>query len=315
MSDAPEFEVGLSAPDLAAWRAGNDGVPGFWTFAAARDGPHVAVVALTHGNEIGGAIVLERLLREGVRPARGRLTIGFANLAAFDRFDPRQPAASRFVDEDLNRIWDADVLDGSRRSIELDRAREMRPLIETVDVLLDLHSMLWPSDPLLLSGASAKGRGLAFAIGTPALVVSDSGHASGRRMIDQPRFAEDGTACAAVLAEAGQHWQPATVATTEAVVAGFLRAVGAVEDGGAADETCSQRYAEVTHAVTAATGGFAFTAPYRGGDVVADGGTLIAKDGAAEIRTPYDDCLLVMPSLRPSRGHTAVRLARFVEGS
>ncbi len=35
-------------------------------------------------------------------------------------------------------------------------------------------------------------------------------------------------------------------------------------------------------------------------------------DGAAEIRTPHDDCLLVMPSLRPSRGHTAVRLARFV---
>jgi hypothetical protein len=35
-------------------------------------------------------------------------------------------------------------------------------------------------------------------------------------------------------------------------------------------------------------------------------------DGDTEIRTPHDDCLLVMPSLRPSRGHTAVRLARFV---
>ncbi len=39
--------------------------------------------------------------------------------------------------------------------------------------------------------------------------------------------------------------------------------------------------------------------------------TLIALDGNTEIRTPHDDCLLVMPSLRPSRGHTAVRLARF----
>jgi hypothetical protein len=35
-------------------------------------------------------------------------------------------------------------------------------------------------------------------------------------------------------------------------------------------------------------------------------------DGSTEIRTPYDDCLLVMPSLRPGRGHTAVRLAKFV---
>ena len=65
-------------------------------------------------------------------------------------------------------------------------------------------------------------------------------------------------------------------------------------------------------AVTAATAGFTFTHPFRGGDIVPRRGTLIANDGPAEIRTPYDDCLLVMPSLRPSRGHTAVRLARFI---
>ena len=41
--------------------------------------------------------------------------------------------------------------------------------------------------------------------------------------------------------------------------------------------------------------------------------TVIAVDGSTEIRTPYDDCLLVMPSLRPGRGHTAVRLAKFVD--
>jgi hypothetical protein len=41
--------------------------------------------------------------------------------------------------------------------------------------------------------------------------------------------------------------------------------------------------------------------------------TVIAVDGETPIRTPHDNCLLVMPSLRPSRGHTAVRLARFAE--
>ena len=65
-------------------------------------------------------------------------------------------------------------------------------------------------------------------------------------------------------------------------------------------------------AVTAATGSFAFLQPFRGGDVIAQRNTLIALDGGLEIRTPHDDCLLVMPSLRPSRGHTAVRLARFI---
>ena len=65
-------------------------------------------------------------------------------------------------------------------------------------------------------------------------------------------------------------------------------------------------------AVTACSGGFSFVQDFRGGDVVPRADTLIAMDGAVEIRTPHDDCLLVMPSLRPSRGHTAVRLARFV---
>ena len=39
--------------------------------------------------------------------------------------------------------------------------------------------------------------------------------------------------------------------------------------------------------------------------------TLIALDGDTEIRTPHQDCVLVMPNLRVGRGQTAVRLARF----
>ena len=74
------------------------------------------------------------------------------------------------------------------------------------------------------------------------------------------------------------------------------------------------RLAEVTRTVTATAPGFAFLRPYRGGEVVPERNTLIALDGDAEIRTPHDDCLLVMPSLRTIPGHTAVRLARFVEG-
>ena len=72
--------------------------------------------------------------------------------------------------------------------------------------------------------------------------------------------------------------------------------------------------ATVTEVVTARTSQFAFTQPYRGGEVLAQRDTLIAVDGTTEIRTPHDDCMLVMPSLRPSRGHTAVRLARFQNG-
>ncbi len=306
----PAFDIELRAPDLAPWRAGNQGLPGFWHFAGAAPGPHVAIVALIHGNEIAGAVALDRLLRAGPAPRRGTLTVGFANLDAYGRFDPAQPTASRYVDEDMNRLWDAAILDGQRQSCELARARAMRPVIEQADVLLDLHSMLWPSEPLILSGPTARGRALATAIGTPSLVVADHGHASGRRLIDYAPFVQRDGAPVAVLVEAGQHWKRETAAAMECAVAGLLAATGLAD--GVGQVAPHPRQAEVTAAITASSGEFSFVRDFRGGDVVPRRDTLIAMDGTLEIRTPHDDCLLVMPSLRPSRGHTAVRLARFV---
>jgi predicted deacylase len=304
----PHFDVRLTPPDITPWLPGNTGIPGFTTIESSRPGPHVAIIALSHGNELAGAIVLDAMLRQPPRLTAGRLTLGFANIDAFMRFNRKQPTASRFADEDFNRLWDRQVLDGPRQSSELTRARQIRPLIDQVDILLDLHSMLWPSEPLILSGPSAKGRDLALAIGTPDLVIADHGHVSGPRLIDYAPFTGGGHAAAA-LVEAGQHWESSTVEITHACVDGLLRSTGLVPG---ATPPPPARLAEVTIAITATTAAFAFVQPFRGGDVIAERNTLIALDGAAEIRTPHDDCLLVMPSLRPSRGHTAVRLARFI---
>jgi predicted deacylase len=310
----PEFKVRICRPDLSSWLAGNIGVAGVTTHDSGRSGPHVALLSLMHGNEIAGAIVLDRLLRSGLTPTRGKLSFGFLNLTAFERFDPQRPTASRFIDEDMNRVWDESILNGPRHSIELDRAREIRPFVDQVDVLLDLHSMLWPSEALILSGTPAKGRALAQAIGTPPLVVADHGHVNGRRLIDYPRFSSPETQFAACLVEAGQHWERATVDTMRASVAGLLRHLDVVAPDAPlppAPRPVTPRVASVTTAVTAMTSNFAFVQTFHGGDIIPRRDTLIAMDGETEIRTPHDDCLLVMPSLRPSRGHTAVRLGRF----
>ena len=304
----PHFPVELSAPDIGPWLPGNTGVPGVTTLTGSRSGRHLMLVALLHGNEISGAIVLDGLLRSGFKPARGRLTLVFANITAYARFDPEQPTASRFVDEDLNRVWDPAVLEGPRGSSELDRARALRPLIDSADLLLDLHSMLWPSEPLLLCGPGERGRALATAIGVPDLVVADRGHATGPRLIDYQRFTGPGSA-AACLVEAGQHWRGDTVEVTRQCVNAMLGYAGMAPDPGPRPPP---RVAEVTVAVTAATSSFTFLQPYRGGDVIAQRNTLIALDGETEIRTPHDETLLIMPSLRASRGHTAVRMAKFV---
>ena len=306
----PDFDVQLAAPDLSPWIAGNIGLPGFTTFKSGTPGPHVALIGLTHGNEIAGAIVLDQLLRAQIRPARGTLTIGFANLAAFARFDPAHPTASRYVEEDLNRVWSEAVLNGPRRSVELDRARQIRPLIDRVDLLLDLHSMLWPSDPLVLCGVTERGRTLARGLLAPDLIVADAGHSSGRRLIDYGPFSNADSASTAILVEAGQHWEHATVSISEAAVAGMLTHVGIAHRFPQRQQP--HALAEVTHTITAGSGQFGFMQAYRGGTVIERRNALIAMDGSSEIRTPYDRCLLVMPSLRPTRGHTAVRMAKFV---
>lgn len=306
---APAQRLMLTPPDIAPWRAGNE-LPGVWSFAAEQPGPHVCLVSLVHGNEFAGAIVLDRLLRQRLRPAIGRLTFVFANLDAFSRFGADDPTASRFVEEDLNRLWDIAALDGPRRSAELRRARALRPVFDKADVILDLHSMLWPSDPLYLVGGAAGPLELAMRLGVPPLVVSDQGHVSGRRLIDYGPFGVPGSGRRGVLLEGGWHWEGRTVQRMEEAARRLLALTGVVP-APLAPLAQVPRRARVTRTITARTAEFVFTRPWRGGEVVPEAGTLLAMDGGREIRTEHDDCLLILPSLLTQPGHTAVRLARY----
>jgi predicted deacylase len=310
--------VEIAAPDLGVHRRGNSDIPGVTTFEGARGGPHVVIAALVHGNELCGAWALLRLLEREIRPWRGRLSLAFVNLAAFDAFDPANPKASRYLDEDLNRVWSPATLDGPRRSRELERAREIRPLIERADFLLDIHSMQLPALPLLLTGVTDKGRRLAAAMGFPGCIVADAGHRNGARIRDFGAFGDPDSPRTAVLVECGQHWARRSVAVAIATCRQFLAALDVVEPRlldrlGRAPARKSQRVVEVTEAVTVAAGRFRFTREFRGLEVIPQAGTVIAYDGTLPIRTPYDSCVLIMPSRRLAPGFTAVRLGRFVD--
>ena len=75
----------------------------------------------------------------------------------------------------------------------------------------------------------------------------------------------------------------------------------------------AQRVIKVTDRVTIQSDDFRFFDTYEGFEVIERAGTVIARDGGRDIRTPYDDCVLIMPSRRFARGQTAVRLGRFEE--
>lgn len=313
------YPIEVSFPNIRNYAAGNTGIPYVYSFDSGVPGPHTMVNALTHGNEVCGAIVVKALLDQGLRPRRGRLTLAFANVEAYARFDPAQPDAARFVDQDLNRVWRAEILDDmTRDSSELRRARQMRPLIDSVDYLLDLHSMHETCAPLTVCGPLEKGKALARLMRTPCWVIADEGHPEGRRMRDYAGFGDPASARNALLVECGQHWEAAAVTVARNVTARFLVMSGAnrVEDfaaGWFAPADAPVTLVEVTEPVVASSTDFRFAGPYTGLERFPEAGSVIGWREGEPVVTPYPDCVLVMPSLRQVRaGVTVVRFGRIV---
>jgi predicted deacylase len=315
----PNYAIELTPPDIEPYRAGNTGTDYVTTFDSGSPGPHVLVTALTHGNEICGAIALDRLFCAGPRPRQGKLTLAFDNVVAYRSFDPRVPTSSRFIDEDFNRLWAPATLDGARESSELARARALRPFVDAADFLLDIHSMQYATAPLMLAGMLDRSLALAQQVGIPELIMCDAGHAAGPRMRDYGGFGDPVGAKTALLIEAGQHWERRAAEIATDVMLRFLIVLGILtrEDaqplgGPDFDAHPRQRTIQVTEAVTITGESFEFVADFRGLEVLPQKGTLIGRDNGREVHTPYDNCVLIMPSRRLVKGQTAVRLGRYV---
>lgn len=311
------YPVELMPPDLTPYAAGTHGIPYVWTFDSGRPGPHVAVSAIVHGNEPCGARALDWLMRQGTRPVVGRLSFSFVNIAAHEAFDPAVPDASRWIDEDLNRLWSPAVLDDPDRklTVELARARQIRPWLETVDLLLDIHSMQHRTAPLTIAGLLPKGRDLARAVGVPPIIVNDQGHAEGMRMRDYGGFSDPASPRNAMLVECGQHWEAEAEAVALETAIRFLRVSGAVVADFGADWLATRpapeapRLYQVSGPVTIETEDFHFAQDWRGFEHLPQG-ALIGTDGGREIRAPHPVTVLIMPSRRLWPGKTAVRLAQ-----
>lgn len=311
----------LPKPDLGACRAGNTGTEGVWFFDSGRPGRRVMVTALVHGNELCGAWAVQGLLEAGVRPRQGSLTLAFCNLAAFDRFDAAAFDASRFVEEDLNRQWSSERI-ADAITLERRRAGELLPFVQGADWLLDLHSMHEPGDPLLLTGPHARNLELARRLRAPRHVVVDTGHQDGTRMRDCGHFGlADGAGASnrSLLVECGFHGDAASRDVARDITARFLVEAQTLDAGAAAHalhgwrrpDAADQWVLRVTGGVVARSQDFRFLDAYRSLQVIPRKGTPIGHDDGETVTTPYDDCVLVMPSVRQARaGVTVVRFAR-----
>ncbi|MBG9390568.1 succinylglutamate desuccinylase/aspartoacylase domain-containing protein [Caenimonas aquaedulcis] len=301
-----------SLPPVDAVGGSNCGTAGIWRFDSGAPGPHVAITALIHGNEVCGVQALYDVLQAAPAVARGRLTLAFCNLEAYARLDDANKDERRLVDEDLNRVWGRLEGPGANGdTYEVRRAREIVPWVQDADVLVDLHSMTGAAPALGLVGLAAKNVELARRIGYPALLVRDAGHAAGLRLIDRHPFGDAGAAPTAMLVECGQHFSREAFDAAKETVA---RTLSVFLDGKPTPPAAPQSVIEVVEAVTIRTGAFEFTQDWPNMAVVPKAGTLVGRDGEREVRTPHDETYLVMPASPRFRkpGLTAVRFGRRV---
>ncbi len=98
---------------------------------------HVALQAITHGNEVGGLQVLQtclEYLKSGILKPKVRIAFVLGNSRA-------SLANKRFIERDLNRAFGR----VGAQDWEDQRARELEPLLNDVYYFLDIHQTIEPS--------------------------------------------------------------------------------------------------------------------------------------------------------------------------
>jgi predicted deacylase len=302
----PVFEV--MPRDLSRYRAGNTGIDYVHRFESGRPGPQVMINALTHGNEFCGMVAVCHLLDSGVRPKVGTLTLSFANVAAYETFDPAKPFESRLITHNLNRIWSTAWLDGDEDSVELRRARAMRPAVAAAEHILDIHSTSQDVVPFWVYPAFERNASVARALSRPAVqLVMPAGLGSGTPLIQHGSHGQPDGSGAALVVECGQHFKQATADLATEVALDFLGHFGLI-DRPVPAPTAARRFELLrTHVIQSKS--FAFVRPVIGFETFANG-ELIATDGPLEIRALCDDCTIFMPAREAIVGREGVYLTR-----
>lgn len=313
-SDAP---IELLPRDISQYRNGDCGVDFVHRIDSGVAGAELTIVALTHGNELCGANALLYLLENGIRPVQGALTLIFANPAAYQRFDPQRPFASRCLDEDMNRSWQQSCLD-KPQSREAHRACELRPYIEAADSVLDLHSTSHAVAPMLIYPDNQRNREFADRLDYPfphLLYDLDSYH-TGMLISHHERTAPAGVS---FVAECGQHFSHAATEQAIAITLRFISGHGMLDTAQVLPEWShapdhSAGHYRIDRVLAAETERFRFIEPFKGFERFAKG-ELIAVDDQRLIAAPYDNCALIMPARVPVEGEEVVTLAEYLDRS
>jgi succinylglutamate desuccinylase len=233
------------------------------------------------------------------------LTLSFANTLAYERFLEGRDLPARYLDRDLNRLWRDDWIDEDTSSREAARARELRPVLASVDTLLDLHSTATVSQPFLVLADLDKSRAIADAVAIPPCQqLMPGGCLDGRHMIDYGHFADPDDPAVAVTLECGQHDDPAAADVAQGVALRLLEVLDVVPAQAMQfdSKACAIRRLRTIEPYTVQSDRFEMCIR-RGGFVSVRSGETVASDGGEDVVAPYDS-IIVAPRPNPPAGAT-----------
>lgn len=260
-----------------------------WEWTGPDPGPCVMILGAVHGNEVTGSMLVEELRRDledgTLALSAGTLVLGLGN--------PRAIAAKARGSEphaDLNRMFtDARLADTADGSYEVQRARELAPLLASTDVLIDLHATNKPSEAfLVLTADTPKHRDLCRFFACEKILHVPESVIAGTTIGLVERHRGIG-----VCFESGWVGDLSRVGEMRRSVEAILRHVGLLPAAGATALREDQRLFVLTEALTLTDAGFAFAEgrgqrsfePFAAGD-------LLGHHGASPLIAAHDGLLM-----------------------
>ena len=195
----------------------------------------------------------------------------------------------------MNRCWGRELADADRTDYEVRRARALRPVVDTVDALLDIHTMQGRGAAVALVNDNPTALATVASLTRIPFVLTGTMHEPDRlRLRDYGAFGRSDSRAVAVQVEAGQHWAAESVDIADGIARQFLGEFGLVPNC-RQPPLPAQRQLRIVETIVPTTSEFSFADDFVNGAYLPHAGTLVGHDGACEVVTPCDDCHLIMP--------------------
>ncbi|MDP9128572.1 MAG: succinylglutamate desuccinylase/aspartoacylase family protein [Pseudomonadota bacterium] len=274
------------------------------TYATAEEGPHFLVLGAVHGNEKCGTVAIRRVIAEiddgSVILVRGKVTfVPVTNPRAYLE-------DKRFIERNLNRYLVPMV---KPDTYEARLGNALCPLLESCDVLLDIHSYSVGGPAFVFVGKEDR-RGHAFAanLGDVALMTGwqEAYAASGRKKAETSPDEATGTTeysrrhgAISVTLECGQHRDPNAPQIGYEAIRNALRYLNLTDEPKAEARPISDARVVTVKEVFYRDDAGEFCKDWKHMTPVSkDEAVALRADGSA-IRAPADGCIVLPDAQSP----------------